>query len=284
MSSEVQAQGRITQFIIVSLLTSQSSAKINATLVRALEAGDIRIVFDGTVLHGYQPAEYTALAVSIDFGLITECFHYAIPIPEFSTPLNTKICFEKSDICHLADASTMRSAVSEQDQRDVQNDLSHICKKMTATTALCAFVLVSLTLVGLVIIFPTIRKFSCHLANPQLQAGILAVSLIMSMCALIVWGTVMSDGKDLEDHFKSQLLNSDLATMASLEVPASFTVHLSYSFYLQIVTLLLTIAALCLTVSGGIRRSTWLMRAFPGTSRGDEDASHHSDQFRPSKV
>eukprot|EP00048_Salpingoeca_helianthica_P016852 m.234526 g.234526 ORF g.234526 m.234526 type:complete len:387 (+) comp19641_c0_seq1:1792-2952(+) len=260
--------------LITIFLSSTTQDRITTQRVGAkVYSGQLAIVWKGESYKAAPVPVPQPLHIDIDFGLVNECFHYNLPIAEFTTPLSTRICFSKADICTMVDSKEMDSLVAQTDSKDVQADLSIVCKKMTATVALCAFGIVTLTLVAAVVAFPTIRRFSCHLASPHLQAGLLGVASAVSLCAVIVWGTVVVDAKNMEQHFADQLQKTEIGTLINAEFPRNFSSKLSYSFYLQICAMLLAVVALGLTVGGGLSNIYCLVRPFPGTRASVHSAS-----------
>lgn len=117
---------------------SSGSEAMQSNLVNALKIGHVTITcsdYNGLaeITNQQQAKLYTAPAPTVllfvvDFGLFRECFDYSFPIPQFDNPLSTSVCFSKNDLCRLVDSTSLTSAAADMNARDVQKDMSIICK------------------------------------------------------------------------------------------------------------------------------------------------------------
>lgn len=188
--------------------------------------------------------------VVIDFGLFRECFAYSFPIPGIDTPLSTSVCFSKSDLCALIDSAQATNAAASEDASETRSELSIICKKMTATAALSCLVTAFLFVFCVITIFPTAKRLLGRASDEPVQIAILSLVAVLSLCAVIVWATVDVDGRTMEQHFKEQLLSTEIGAIISSMLPQNFRFEMGYSHGLEIATLILVFVAWLLTLLG----------------------------------
>lgn len=236
----------------------------SAALHAAIINGELPISCTSYDTVTYQPYSYVEVAyvlpnaaparsiypVVIDFGLFRECFAYSFPIPEVNTPLSTSVCFSKVDLCDLIDAAQLSSSAASVDASETRSELNIICKKMTATAALSCLVTGFLFVFCVITIFPTAKRLLGRAAGEPVQIALLSVTACLSLCAVIVWATVDVDGRTMEQHFKEQLMSSEIGVFLSTLLPQNFRFEMGYSHGMEIATLILVCVAWLITLLG----------------------------------